>query len=91
MKKVVTPQAPASSIDWKQLFEAALLEDDPAIFPERLQNARDAIVDTIEDSFDTASSSDRLVLLAALNTISGLFEKDTLRRPRVPKVLGHSA
>ena len=78
-------------INLQQLFEAALLEDDPAIFPERLQNARDAIVDTIEDSFDTASSSDRLVLLAALNTISGLFEKDTLRRPRVPKVLGHSA
>jgi hypothetical protein len=91
MKKVISPEAPSSSIDWQQLFDAALLEDDPAIFPERLQNARDAIVDTIENSFNTASDSDRLILLAALNTISGLFEKDNLRRPRVPRALGHSA
>lgn len=87
-----TRSVAASSIDdWKQLFEAALLEDDPAIFPERLQNARDAIVDTIDNPFDTASSSDRLLLLAALNTISGLFKKDNLRRSRVSKALGHSA
>ncbi len=59
------------------------------MFPMRIQTARDAIVDKIEDSFDTASSSDRLLLLAALNTISGLFE-DGRGRSRI-KTLGHSA
>ena len=83
MKKVIPPAVSATSIhDWKQLFEAALFEDDPDMFPHRLQNARDAIVETIENSFDTAPPSDRLLLLAALNTISGLFEAD-LRRSRL--------
>jgi hypothetical protein len=90
MRKAATSKLPVSSVDnWKRLFEAALVEDDPGRLPHRLQNAKDAIVDTIETSFDTASSSDRLLLLAALNTISSLFEAN-LRRPR-GETLGHSA
>lgn len=90
MKKATSSELSTHSVhDWTQLFEAALLEDDPGLFSQRLENARDAIVDQIENSFDTASSSDRLLLLAALNTISGLFESD-LHRSRF-RTLGHSA
>ncbi len=90
MKKATSSEISTDAIhDWTQLFEAALLEDDPCLFPQRLENARDAIVDQIENSFDTASSSDRLLLLAALNTISGLFESD-LHRSRF-RALGNSA
>jgi hypothetical protein len=91
MDKDSAPDAPETSMsDWKQLFEAVLLEDDPFLFPERLENAKNAIVDEIEVSFDTASSSERLLLLAALNTISGLFEGD-LHHSHSSRVLGHSA
>ena len=91
MKKAVLPEATAASTqDWKVLFEAALLEDNPDLFALRLQNARDAIVSEIEGSFDTASSTDRRLLLAALNTIGGLYEADSVR-PRGPRALGHSA
>lgn len=74
-KTVGSRGAVGAANDWKQLFEAALGEQDPGLFPERLESAKDALVDEIEYSFETASSSDRLSLLAALNTISGLFER----------------
>jgi hypothetical protein len=101
MKKAIIAEATAvstqadlsrkcSTQEWKILFEAALLEDNPDLFALRLQNARDAIVCEIEDSFDTASSSERRLLLAALNTISGLYEADS-ERLRGPRAIGHSA
>ncbi|MGA9353015.1 MAG: hypothetical protein WBV46_04950 [Terriglobales bacterium] len=89
VKKAAIPET-ASPQDWKALFEAALLEENPDLFAMRLQNARDAIVTEIEDSFDTASMSERRLLLAALNTIGGLYEADA-QRPRGPRALGHSA
>ena len=90
MKKSAIPEAAARSTqDWKVLFEAALLEDNPELFAFRLQNARDAIVGEIEGAFETASSTDRRLLLAALNTISGLYEADSERRGH--RALGHSA
>jgi hypothetical protein len=91
MKKATTPEATAGlGQDWKVLFEAALVEDNPDLFALRLQNARDAIVGEIEGSFDTASSTDRRLLLAALNTISGMYEADS-ERLRTTRALGHSA
>jgi hypothetical protein len=96
MKKAIIRETAAVSTtavptqDWKVLFEAALLEDNPELFALRLQNARDAIVGEIEDSFDTATSTERRLLLAALNTISGLYEADS-ERLRGPRAIGHSA
>jgi hypothetical protein len=57
---------------WRRLFEAALLERDSFALPRRLQDAKHAIMDRIEGSFDTAALSERRLLLAALNTISEL-------------------
>ena len=91
MKKAIIVETPAGPTqDWKLFFEAALLEDNPELFAMRLQNARDAIVGEIEGTFDAASPTDRRLLLAALNTISGLYETDW-QRPRPLRTLGHSA
>ena len=58
--------------DWRKAFEAALLERDHAVLPGRLRDAKNAVMDRIEDSLDSASLAERKVLLAALNTISEL-------------------
>jgi len=41
----------ASNTDWKQLYQAALLETDTEKLPERITTARSAILDRIEESF----------------------------------------
>lgn len=79
---------------WEQLFEAALLERDPAMLEQRLQDAKDAIMDRIEDSFDTGSVSDSRLLLATLNTITDLRREskiDDLRQRLPAQDFGHAA
>jgi hypothetical protein len=66
----IRPTSPVGSAsNWEQLFECALLERDPGVRRRRLQSAKNAIMDRIEDSFDTASGKEGRLLLAALNTI----------------------
>ena len=95
MSKSISPTSPAGSeSNWEQLFECALLECDPVEREQRLQNAKDAIMDRIEDSLDIASGQDSRLLLAALNTISELQRvatKDDLRRPGPAQTFGHPA
>ena len=61
---------------WWQVYEAALSERDLEVLPRRLREAKDAVMDRIEDSFDTASVSERRLLAAALNTIC-IMERQT--------------
>ena len=71
MSKNIRRRAPASSGDqWEQRFESALLERDPAVLAQRLQNAKDAIQDRIEYSFDAGSYSECRLLIAALHSIT---------------------
>jgi hypothetical protein len=83
-----SPAVPAISSDnWEKVFEAALTENDPAVRERRLQSAKDAVMDRIEDSFDTASHSESRLLLAALNTINEfqrLSKANDSRRCRPP-------
>ena len=94
MNKAVRIDTVNARSDWQQLFEAALLESNPAAVNEKFQTAKDAIMDRIEDCFDKASLSERRMLLSALNTIS---ELERLARPddMPPKspgrVVGHAA
>jgi hypothetical protein len=94
MSENISPKSPAGSVsNWKQLFDCALVERD-AVARERLQNAKDAIMDQIENSFDTASGQESRLLLAALNTISELqrvVKNDDLRRPGPAQTVGHPA
>lgn len=66
-----TPRA-GSANNWEKLFEAALLENNSVRLPQRLRIAKDAIMDRIEDSFDTASITERRSLLAALSALGEL-------------------
>jgi hypothetical protein len=68
---------PASSVDqdrcpvWKQLCLAASLEVDPAKLPERIEEARYAILDRIEERFPTKSrDGEQIELRIALEALS---------------------
>ena len=84
MSANVNPTAPAGSAsNWEDLLECALLERDPVMRWQRLQSAKNAIMDRIEDSLDTAYGKESRLLLAALNTISelqGAQKSDDCRR-----------
>jgi hypothetical protein len=60
---------------WKQLCLAASLEVDPARLPERIEEARYAILDRIEERFSTKSDNEEQVelrvALEALNSPRG--------------------
>jgi hypothetical protein len=89
----VHPTMPALS-GWKLLFEAALLEFDPELLPHRLWQAKDAMMDRLEESFDTVSLSERRQLIAAFNTISELeatYPRDTLDSPKFVSRFGAAA
>jgi len=90
----ISPTSAGSASNWAQLFECALLERDPVACEQRLRSAKDAIMDRIEDSFDTASGQENRLLLAALNTIGELqrvVKNDDLRRPGPAQTFGHPA
>jgi len=95
MSENIGPTSPAGSVsNWEQLFESALQERDTVVREQRLQNAKNAIMDRIEDSFDIASGQESRLLLAALNTISELqrvAKNDDLHRPGPTQTFGHPA
>lgn len=94
MNRALRTDPANSGSDWQQLFEAALLESDPVVVHEKFQNAKDAIMDRIEDCFDRTSLSERRMLLSALNTISELEQlaRPDEVRPRAPsRIVGHAA
>lgn len=87
-------QSVCSGDHWKHLFKAALLEPDAEILARRLEEAKHAIMDRIEDSFDTASLSERRLLLAALGTVGELQRLSGLEdvpHPLARHALGHAA
>ena len=57
---------------WKQLWEAALFELDPAKLLLRIAEARSAILDRIEDGFSRPSNSEQATLRDALETLRTL-------------------
>jgi hypothetical protein len=61
--------APQLIDHWETLFEALLVEDDPANFELRLRQASAAIVDQLNSSH---ALSERARLLAALRTVTQL-------------------
>jgi hypothetical protein len=70
MKRPATARS-HSLPSWKELVESALLAN-PDSLPERLREAQDAIMDEIEDSFQTASLTERQALIRAMNTLHEL-------------------
>jgi hypothetical protein len=95
MSENISATSPGGSAsNWEELFEWALQESNPVAREQRLQNARDAIVDRIEDAFGSASARESRLLVAALNTISELqrvVKEDDLRRPGSAQSFGYPA
>jgi hypothetical protein len=63
---------PTATQDWRLLVEAAILETNPDDLSQRIQDAQDAIMDHIEDSFQTATQSERQSMINAMNSLREL-------------------
>jgi hypothetical protein len=57
---------------WKQRYQAAILELGPAKSLQRIAEARSAVLDRIEDGFSQPSDGEQLTLRDALETLSTL-------------------
>jgi hypothetical protein len=57
---------------WRHLVEAAIFETNTDNLCQRIRDAQDAIMDHIEDSFQTASQSERQSLINAMNSLREL-------------------
>jgi len=58
--------------NWRGLVEAAIFETNPDDLSRRIQDAQDAIMDQIEDSFQSASQSERQAMINAMNSLREL-------------------
>ena len=58
--------------NWTHLVEAAIFETNPDNLSRRIQDAQDAVMDHIEDSFETASQSERQAMINAMNSLREL-------------------
>ena len=66
-------QAPAHVHQpWRDLVEAAIFETESENACRRIQDAQDAVMDEIEDTFQTACASERQTLINAMNALREL-------------------
>ena len=82
MNKPASPRLDAAQ-NWSGLVEAALFEMNPNDLSWSIQDAQDTIMDHIEDSFETASQSERQSMINAMNSLREL-------RRMVPSTRSHS-
>ena len=61
-----------SNCDWRPLYEAALLENDPGKIRERISAARTAILDTIEDTLTNSLPGNQRAMNDALSNLRRL-------------------
>jgi len=57
---------------WQDLFQTAISDMNVDDWAERIQAAQDALMDHIEDSFETASQHERQALINAMNSLREL-------------------
>jgi hypothetical protein len=58
--------------DWRQLCQAALFETDSVKLLERIANARNAVLDRIEDGYSKPQPGEQAALRDALVTLDSL-------------------
>jgi Spy/CpxP family protein refolding chaperone len=71
MNKPASPSLDSTQ-NWRDLVEAAIFETNPDNLSRRIQDAQDAIMDQIEDSFQSASQSERQAMINAMNSLREL-------------------
>ena len=57
---------------WKQLVESAIFTTNFDALARHIQEAQNAVMDHIEDTFQTASDSERQTLINAMNSLREL-------------------
>jgi hypothetical protein len=57
---------------WRQLCQIALWETDPVKLLERIADARNAVLDRIEDGFTKSLDGEKVALREALSTLDSL-------------------
>jgi hypothetical protein len=57
---------------WKELVEAEVFETDALNLSQRIQDAQNAVMDEIENSFQTACPTERQSLINTMNTVREL-------------------
>jgi hypothetical protein len=70
-----------NSAQWKQLYEAALLEVDKGKMPDRITEARRAMHDRAEEILSSASLAEHRALHNALHCLQILEAVTTRERP----------
>ena len=71
--------------DWKDLYQLAILEMDPAKLPQRIEDARNAVLDRLEGSLSRRDYDEHQELNDALNGLRVLRKECELpvrERPR---------
>jgi hypothetical protein len=71
MGDIISIHAPHAP-QWKRLYEAAILELDPARLLERIAVAQSAVLHQMEDGFSKPSDRQQLALHDALHMLSTL-------------------
>lgn len=71
---------PAVSRTWKHYYESAILESDSRQLPDKIAEARAAILDRAEEILTNLSGEERRSLTNALRTLSLLEESAHRRR-----------
>jgi len=66
---------------WKQLYQTSLFETDPEKIPERIVDARNAVLDRIEDLLNSSSSAERQALNDAFR-VFGSLQNELRRHPK---------
>jgi hypothetical protein len=67
MDRVPTALAATARPRWQELVEAAVLDRESDNLPQRIRDARSAVMDEIEYSFHTADACERPSLINAMN------------------------
>ena len=66
------PRGSSDPLQWRDLFQAAVLELDLDKLPLRIAIAQEAVMNAIEDTLHAGAGSDQQTLLDALNTLRDL-------------------
>jgi hypothetical protein len=68
------PRIPSFSTGWRGLYECAILELDGSLLPDRIDVARRAILDRVEEVLTQPSDAEHRALRNALHTLRILEE-----------------
>jgi hypothetical protein len=66
--------------DWKELYQKAVLETDPAKMPQRITEAHKAILDRIEELLTNPTQGEHRALDIALRRLSMLQNKSSAKK-----------